>query len=51
MNIRTQYRYENMAEHITHLITKMALLNTEINIKVNNLIKIHFNELDELILK
>ena len=40
-----------MTEQITNLITKIALLNTEINIKVNNFVKIHLNELDELILK
>ena len=40
-----------MTENITNLITKIAPLNTEINIKVNNLVKIHLNELDELILK
>ena len=37
-----------MTEHIMNLITKIALLNTEINIKVNNLVKIYLNELDEL---
>ena len=37
-----------MTEHITDLIAKIALLNTEIIIKDNNLVKIHLNELDEL---
>ena len=40
-----------MTKHTTNLITKIALLNTEINIKVNNFVKIHLNELDEPILK
>ena len=38
---------KRMTEHITEI----ALLNTEINIKVNNLVKVHLNELDELIPK
>ena len=42
---------KRMTEHITNLITEIALLNTEINIKVNNLVKIHLNSFDELILK
>ena len=40
-----------MTEHITNLITKIDLLNTEINIKVKNLLNIHLHELDELLLK
>ncbi len=40
-----------MTEHITNPITKIGPLNTEINIKGNNSVKIHLNELDELILK
>ena len=40
-----------MTEYITNLITETALLNTEINIKAKNLVKVHLNELDELILK
>ena len=42
---------KRMTEHITNLITEIALLNTEINIKVKNLVKVHLNELAELILK
>ena len=42
---------KRMTEHITNLITEIALLNTEIYIKVKNLVKVHLNELDELILK
>ena len=38
----------SMTEHITNLISKIFLLNIEINIKVNNLVKIILNELDEL---
>ena len=30
-----------MTEHITNLISKIAPLNTEINIKVNTLVQIH----------
>ena len=33
------------------MITKIDLINTEINIKVNNLLNIHLNELVELIIK
>ena len=54
INKRTEEHSEEMkrmTEHITNLITEIALLNTEINIKVNNLVKVHLNELDELILK
>ena len=35
-------------ENITNLILEIALLNTEIDIKVNNLVKVHLNELEEL---
>ena len=38
----------SMAEHITNIISKIILLNTDINIKVNNLVKTILNELDEL---
>ena len=54
INKRTEEHSEEkkrMTEHITNLITEIALLNPEINIKVNNLVKVHLNELDELILK
>ena len=34
-------------EHITNLISEITLLNTGIKIKVNNLVKVHLNELDE----
>ena len=37
---------KRMTEHITNLITEIALLNTGINIKVNNLVKIHLKNLD-----
>ena len=42
---------KRMTEHITNLMTEIALLSIEININVNNLLKVHLNELDELILK
>ena len=42
---------ERMTEHITNLILEIALLNTEIDIKVNYLVKVHLNELEELRLK
>ena len=40
-----------MTENMTSLITEIALLDTEIDIKVNNLVNIHLNELNELKLK
>ena len=46
-----QRRNENKTEHITNLKTEIALLKTNINIKINNLVKILLNELDELIIK
>ena len=42
---------ERTTDHITNLILEIALLNTEIDIKVNNLVKVHLNELEELRLK
>ena len=42
---------KGMTEHIISLIFEITLLNTEIYIKVNNLVKVHLNELDELIPK
>ena len=54
MNKRTDEHSEEMkrmTEHITNLMTEIALLSTEININGNNLMKVHLNELDELILK
>ena len=42
---------ERTTEHITNLILEIALLNTEIDIKVNNFVKVHLNELEELRLK
>ena len=39
---------ERTTEHITNIILEIALLNTEIDIKVNNLVKVHLNELEEL---
>ena len=39
---------ERMTEHVTNLILEIALLNTEIDIKVNNLVKVDLNELEEL---
>ena len=39
---------ERITEHIVNLILQIALLNTKIDIKVNNLVKIHFNKLEEL---
>ena len=54
INNRTEKHSEEMkrmTEHITNLITETALLNTEINIKAKNIVKVHLNELDELILK
>ena len=42
---------KRMTEHITNLMTEIALLSTEININGNNLMKVHLNELDKLILK
>ena len=54
INKRTEEHSEEMkkmTEYITNLITETALLNTEINIKVNNLVKLHLHELDELKLK
>ena len=34
---------ERTTEHITNLILEIALLKTEIDIKVNNLVKVHLN--------
>ena len=42
---------ERTTEHITNLILEIALLKTEIDTKVNNLVKVHLNELEELRLK
>ena len=42
---------ERTTEHITNLILEIALLNTDIDIKVNNLVKVYLNELEELRLK
>ena len=42
---------KNKTEHITNLILEIALLNTDINININNLVKVHLNELDKLRLK
>ena len=42
---------ERTTEHITNIILEIALLKTEIDIKVNNLVKVHLNELEELRLK
>ena len=42
---------ERMTEHVTNLILEIASLNTEIDIKVSNLLKVHLNELEELRLK
>ena len=39
---------ERITEHIVDLILEIALLNTEIDIKVNNLVKVHFTKLEEL---
>ena len=39
---------ERLTEHIINLILEIALLNTEIYIKVNNLEKVHLNKLEEL---
>ena len=39
---------ERITEHNVNLILENALLNTEIDIKVNNLVKVHFNKLEEL---
>ena len=38
-----------MTEHITNLISEIALLNTEVNI--NNIVEVHLYKLDELRLK
>ena len=38
-------------EHIINLIWEIALLNIEIDNNVNNLVKLHLNELEELRLK
>ena len=38
---------ERMTEHITNLILEISLLNTEIDIKVKNLVKVHLNELKD----
>ena len=54
INKRTEEHSEEMkkmTEYITNLIKEIALLNTKINIKAKNLVKVHLNELDELILK
>ena len=37
-----------MTEHINNLMLEIALLNIEIDIKVNNLGRVHLNELEEL---
>ncbi len=39
---------ERIIEHIVNIILEIALLNPEIDIKVNNLVKVHFNKLEEL---
>ena len=39
---------EGLTEHIIILILENALLNTEIDIKVNILVKVHLNKLEEL---
>jgi hypothetical protein len=39
---------ESITEHIVNLTLEIALLNTEIDIKVNNLVKVHFTKLEEL---
>ena len=42
---------ERMTVHVNNLILEIAFLNTEIDIKVNNWVKVHFNELEELRLR
>ena len=51
--LRTEHSEEmkRMTEHITNMISEIALLNTEININFNNLVKVHLIDLDELRLK
>ena len=39
---------ERITEHIVNLILEIALLNPEIDIQVNNLVKVQFNKLEEL---
>ena len=40
-----------MTEHITNLISVIALLNNEINITVHNIVYVHLYKLDDLRLK
>ena len=40
-----------MTEPITNLILEISLLNTEIYIKITNLMKVHLDELEEFRLK
>ena len=37
-----------MTEHITYLISEITVLNTEINIKVKNIVQVHLYKLGEL---
>ena len=36
-----------MTGHITNPVSEIALLNTEINIKVNNIVQVHLYKLDK----
>ena len=47
----TVKNWRKNTELITNLISEISFLNTEIIIKVNNLVKVNSNELDELRLK
>ena len=47
---KNQVKKKNKTKYITHLI-EIAPLDIQIIIKRNNLVKIHLNELDEIILK
>ena len=38
---------KRVTEHIYNLISEITLLNTEIYIKISNLVKVHLNKLDE----
>ena len=40
-----------MTEHITYVISEIAILNTEIIIKVNNIVIVHLYKLSEPRLK
>ena len=41
-------KMKRMTEHITNLMTEIDLLSFGININVDNILKVHLNEIDEL---